>query len=254
MYTDFQLREIFHFLFLERLLKMPDPALFVLKGGVNLRFYFGSPRYSEDMDLDVLDGAVGTLKKNGYKLLDDAAFRRVLTSFGIVDIEVNDPEKAKHTKTTQRFRVNLLNSAGRRLPTKVEFSRRDRDGESFRLEEIDPEIARTYRKLTYKAQHYTGEVAVIQKIKALAGRPATQARDVFDLEILRRAGYADATSIRGALDDATRETAAEAALSLSYEQYQDQVVTFLESEHRKSYGQKDAWLKMQEGAMKLLVS
>jgi hypothetical protein len=52
-YSHRQQREIFHFLFLERLLKIADPRLFVLKGGVNLRFFFNSPRYSEDMDLDV---------------------------------------------------------------------------------------------------------------------------------------------------------------------------------------------------------
>ena len=54
MYTPHQQREIFHLLFLERLLKVSDPRAFVVKGGANLRFFFGSPRYSENMDLDVL--------------------------------------------------------------------------------------------------------------------------------------------------------------------------------------------------------
>lgn len=62
-YTPRQQREIFHLLFLERLLKIADPGLFVLKGGANLRYFFNSPRYSEDMDLDVLGGSVATLKK-----------------------------------------------------------------------------------------------------------------------------------------------------------------------------------------------
>ena len=64
-----QQREIFHLLFLERLLKVSDPRAFVVKGGANLRFFFGSPRYSENMDLDVLAGAVGALRKNGYRIL-----------------------------------------------------------------------------------------------------------------------------------------------------------------------------------------
>ena len=67
IYSDTQKREVFHFLFLEELLKISDPRLYVLKGGVNLRFFFKSPRYSLDMDLDVLAGNVATLKKNGYK-------------------------------------------------------------------------------------------------------------------------------------------------------------------------------------------
>ena len=65
MLTDTQLREVFYFCFLNRLLKISDPGMYVLKGGVNLRFFFNSPRYSEDMDLDVLAGGVSRLKKNG---------------------------------------------------------------------------------------------------------------------------------------------------------------------------------------------
>src|SRR3970040_1007829 len=100
MYSSRELREIFHFCFLERLLKIADANLFVLKGGVNLRFFFRSPRYSEDMDLDVLTGNVATLKKNGYKVLEDAGFRRALRVYGIADIEFNDPHHDKHTATT----------------------------------------------------------------------------------------------------------------------------------------------------------
>ena len=44
-----QQREIFHLLFLKRLLKVSNPRAFVLKGGINLRFFFSSPRYFEDM-------------------------------------------------------------------------------------------------------------------------------------------------------------------------------------------------------------
>lgn len=39
--------------------------------------FFQSPRYSEDMDLDVLSGSVATLKKNGYKILESDAFKRI---------------------------------------------------------------------------------------------------------------------------------------------------------------------------------
>lgn len=67
MFSDTQIREVFHFLFLERLLKISDAGIYVLKGGVNLRFFFLSPRYSEDMDLDVLAGSVPTLKKKATK-------------------------------------------------------------------------------------------------------------------------------------------------------------------------------------------
>jgi hypothetical protein len=64
-------REVFHLLFLERLFVASQASQYVLKGGVNLRLFFGSPRYSEDMDLDVVAGSVTTLKKNGFKILED---------------------------------------------------------------------------------------------------------------------------------------------------------------------------------------
>jgi len=99
--NDNQLREVFHLLFLERLLKIADPCIFVLKGGVNLRFFLGSPRYSEDMDIDVLAGSVSTLKKNGYKILTDDSFKRTLRTYGITDLITGDVDKAKHTSTTR---------------------------------------------------------------------------------------------------------------------------------------------------------
>ena len=164
MLTDTQRREVFHFCFLQRLLRISDPSLYVLKGGVNLRFFFSSPRYSEDMDLDVLAGSVATLKKNGYKILEDAAFRRSLSIYGIDGIEINDPDKAKHTGTTQRFRCSLVTEAGQRLPTKVEFSRRAGDPDAAApLETINTEIARRYRQL--------GGVRAVWKPR-VAGAPA----------------------------------------------------------------------------------
>ena len=171
MFSDIQLREVFHFCFLHRLLKISDISLYVLKGGVNLRFYFGSPRYSEDMDLDVIAGNVGTLKKNGYKILEDAAFLRSLRVFGIDSVEVNDPGKAKHTETTQRFGCSLVRASGVRLPTKVEFSRRSDDpGDAANTELVDTNIALPYRKLAFRCRHYNGSAATCAK-NTCAGRP-----------------------------------------------------------------------------------
>lgn len=106
------LREAFHLTFFERLLKISDISLYCLKGGVNLRFFHKSPRYSEDMDLDVFAGSVETLKKNGYKILNDASFQRRLQTVGIANLEIGDKDKAKHTETVQRFKINLVTSSG----------------------------------------------------------------------------------------------------------------------------------------------
>jgi len=250
--TDTQLREIFHFHYLGRLLKISDPGMYVLKGGVNLRFYFNSPRYSEDMDLDVLAGSVATLTKNGYKILQDGAFIRSLRTFGIEDIELNDPAKAKQTQTTQRFRFALITPSGQRLPTKVEFSRRKQSAEKPVMSMIDPEIARQYHKLAFQCQHYPGEVAALQKIQALAGRSVTQARDVFDLGILYAGGYTASISTSNTLTDKKRQQAIDALLSLTYEDYLGQVVEYLDNGSRLQYDSVKAWQQLQETVLGLL--
>lgn len=253
MLSDTRIREVFHFCFLDRLLKLSDPSLYILKGGVNLRFFFSSPRYSEDMDIDVLAGSVATLKKNGYKILNDRAFRRSLRSFDIADIEINDPAKAKQTKTTQRFRFGLVTSAGNRLPTKVEFSRRNdsKDGES-EVAQIDAEIARQYRKLAYRCPHYTGAAAVVQKLRALAGRPVTQARDVFDLAILIRGGYSPPQPWSKLLSNREYAEALDCLMSLGWEDYEGHVVEFLDEDNREEFGDKPAWERLQNQVLNKL--
>ncbi len=246
MFTDTQIREVFHFCFLDRLLKLSDPGLYILKGGVNLRFFFGSPRYSEDMDIDVVAGSVATLKKNGYKILNDGAFQRSLRSFDIADIEINDPAKAKQTETTQRFRFGLITPAGHRLPTKVEFSRRNESGDGKSESTlVDAEISRTYRRLAFRCPHYTGGAAVVQKLRALAGRPVTQARDVFDLAILFRGGHGPPAAWSELLADNEYAKAIDCLMSLTWEDYEGQVVEFLDEESRAEYGDKQAWENLQ---------
>ena len=252
MLTDTQLREVFHFSFLDRLLKISDPGMYVLKDGVNLRFFFHSPRYSEDMDLDVLAGSVDTLRKNGYKILRDGAFKRSLLTYGIADIEVNDPAKAKQTKTTQRFRFGLITTANQRLPTKVEFSRRSNLVDNHIKEMVDPEIARQYHRLSYRCNHYPGEDAVFQKIQALAGRPVTQARDVFDLSLLHAGGYTSSIKSNKNLTKELREKASEALISLTYDDYKGHVVEFIDTDNREHYDSPSAWEQLQETILELL--
>ncbi len=246
MFSDTQLREAFHFSFLHRLLTESDPALYVLKGGVNLRFFFGSPRYSEDMDLDVLAGSVATLKKNGYKILHDAAFQRSLQVFGIDRLEINDPDKAKHTGTTQRFRCALVRESGQRLPTRVEFSRRvDDPRDAAPRDAIDPDVARPYRRLPYRCRHYDGSSAVVQKIEALAGRTVTQARDVFDLGLLIQGGHFADAAAHGLLDNAPVSDASDNLGALTWDDYHGQVVEFLATDARAESGTRTAWDALQ---------
>ena len=250
IYSQRQLREVFHYLFLDRLLKISDPKLYVLKGGVNLRFFYGSPRYSEDMDLDVLGGSVATLKKNGYKILEDPAFSRSLAAFGISELHINDPTKAKHTATTQRFRLNLVTDAGESYPTKVEFSRRETNDPHI-TEVVNPEIARIYRRLAFPCQHYPGEVAVVQKVRALAHRTEIQSRDVFDLYILWLGGYFSSDSMN-ILSVSDLTLAQSNLLSFSYKDYQGQVLDYLVPEDLARYGSEVLWNDICQKVFELL--
>lgn len=254
MHTHRELREVFHFCFLERLLKISAPNLYVLKGGVNLRFFLHSPRYSEDMDLDAVGGSVATLKKNGYKVLEDAGFRRTLRTYGIEDVVINDPDKAKHTESTQRFRVQLVTESGEHLPSKVEFSRRARavTQDTVAREVIDNEIARHYKRIGFRCPHYTGEAAVNRKVRALAGRAVTQARDVFDLGILDRGGFAQVNRIGRDVSAAIRQTALTNLAALTYEDFAGQVVEYLDEDQRAEFASREEWTSMVDAVRQLL--
>lgn len=247
--SDKEMREIFHLLFLEQLLRVSDPKLFILKGGVNLRFFLQSPRYSEDMDIDVTGGAVQTLKKNAYKILESPTFLRALRTYGIVEVKINDPAKAKQTETTQRFRVRLINQAGEEFATKIEFSRRETK-DQFLNENVDAALTAHYKRISFRCQHYSGAQAVAQKIRALAGRPETQARDIFDLYLLHLSGFTK--EIKDSVSTKTISSAQENALTITFHQYRDQVEEYLTFEGQKSYGGKKNWNVIQDEIIELL--
>lgn len=251
--SDTALREVFHLLFLERLFAASLPSQFVLKGGVNLRFFFASPRYSEDMDLDVVAGSVETLKKNGFKILEDASLGRAMQAFGVTSIRVNDPTKAKQTETTQRFRVRLVTTAGIELPTKVEFSRRPRKDEyTLATEKIPGERTRPYGRLGFACPHYDGRSAALQKARALPGRETPQCRDVFDLFVLSLGGHATRALLDEGLSEEERADARAVVDALEYDAYEGQVVEFLEPDARAQYGTSEAWDEMRVKVLELL--
>lgn len=245
MKSNIFLREVLHFCFLEQLLKTSDPKIYILKGGVNLRFFFNSPRYSEDMDLDIIAGSVSTLKKNGYKILNDNGFKRKLQTFGIEEVIVNDPAKAKHTETTQRFKLQIITSSGESLPAKIEFSRRKRSQSLYKysFERISTEIAQRHNRLSFLCQHYSGSTAIIQKIEALSGRAQTQSRDVFDIFILTLGGYGKGLDL-SKLERKLIAKSKEAVLSLNYNDFQGQVLEYLDDEDRNLYSK--SWDEIQK--------
>lgn len=241
MWSGRQAIEIFHLLFLRAFSARVDKTLFVLKGGCNLRFFFKSVRYSEDMDLDIHTMAVRTLQNNVDRLLAAPSFAQVLRAQGIEIARISLP---KQTGTTQRWKLALrITETGAEVPTKVEFSRRG-PWHGQVVEPVDAEIVRTYRLYPVIVQHYALHAAFAQKVEALALREQVQSRDVFDLKLLLDAGGGG---------QALPETAAthlplaiDHALAIDYDAFAGQVVAFLEPEYQELYGNRKAWSALQE--------
>jgi predicted nucleotidyltransferase component of viral defense system len=238
--------EVFHLVLLRALAaKAEDKTLIVLKGGCNLRFYFQSVRYSEDIDFDVVVIAKTTLKNKVERLLRSPAVVAPLRTHGIEIAEATAP---KQTETTQRWKVGLrAQHIDVPLRTKLEFSRRAATaGAAFEL--VSPDLARGYGLTQVLATHYTAQAAIEQKILALAGRAEPQARDVFDLDLLFARPAAGTFRLgkeqRRALSDAIDH-----AGSIAFDQYRAQVVAYLAAEHAVLYQSREAWDAMQSAVV-----
>src|SRR3990167_11247426 len=89
--------EIFHLLFLQQFASQIAPTLYAIKGGCNLRFFFASVRYSEDLDIDVATIQKLTLEKKITKILKSPALSKLLQEYDIRRITFSAP---KQTPTT----------------------------------------------------------------------------------------------------------------------------------------------------------
>ena len=240
MLSDRETVELAHLHFVRLLAAGRDKDRYVVKGGCNLRFFFGSLQYSEDLDLDARDVAAATVKDRVDGLLGSKALLETLTSLGIEIARVSTP---KQTETTQRWKLALA-VRGRDVPlhTKIEFSHRDEPGEAL-LAPVDPRLVRHYRLMPVLACHYALDTAIRQKVGALVGRRQVQARDVFDLSVLFARAGTDANRLTDLRD---RVASANARVwEVSYSDYRGQVIAFLEPEHADALGSEEAWEAMQ---------
>ncbi len=236
-YNQLQVREVFHLEFLRYLGRKIKPENYTLKGGVNLRFFFKSFRYSEDMDLDASGIRMDTLKETVMRILEAPSFQESLKTFGIERIIPPDISKAKQTETTQRFKIHLLTVSGEDLFTKVEFSRRGFKGD-IAVQPVLDTILRVYKLPPLLCPHYTAETAMLHKIEALAMRSATQARDVFDLYILiPQANKIFSRKISLVLLEKARENAFE----ISFGQFRDTVLSYLAPQDMGFYDKASVW-------------
>jgi predicted nucleotidyltransferase component of viral defense system len=172
------------------------------------------------------------------KILATGAFRDNLKPFGIAAIAPPDIAKAKQTETTQRFKIHLILHSGEDLFTKIEFSRRGFAGNTL-VEAIDNAVLRTYKLAPVLIPHYDVSAAVRQKIRALAGRAAVQARDIFDLYLLSSQYSAGGRPIQDS--DAVYSKACERIFEVEFGKFRDTVVAYLSADDQAAYGQAQVW-------------
>lgn len=235
-----QLVELFHLLFLNQLSRKLDKKCYALKGGANLRFFFMSPRYSEDIDFDIQGISVDILRKKVNGILNSAPFYDILQTR---DLRIDHITEHKQTETTQRWKLGL---SGHRiqgaLPTKIEFSRRVRFGIALNFELVSAEIIRFYDLPPIFISHYSAEAAFQQKISALVSRSETQARDIFDLYILLTSRLERIPGLQSHGINLLK--AKENTLSTTFAIFKSQVLSYLEPEVQRQYDSEDVWDSM----------
>lgn len=234
-----QVIESFHLAFLEVLRHRLDPSRYVLKGGANLRYFFSSVRLSEDIDLDISGVEGWMLREKIDSVLDSQALAINLRSNGLT-VLTDEVSRPKQSDTPRRWKVPLTaDGHARPIRTKIEFS--NRNGEQrHKLEAVASHVVAPYGLTAPLVRHYLHEPATEQKVRALAGRSETQARDVFDLDLLLRRG----SLVAGAVEPEIRQAAADRGVELPYEAFADQVLPFLEPAVASTYD-RAAWERMQ---------
>jgi len=239
LYNNLQLREVFHLEFLRWLGRKIRPNCYAIKGGANLRFFFKSFRYSEDVDLDVRDIKRDVLKEAVMHILNATSFHDNLRPFGVERIIPPDITKAKQTETTQRFKAHIMTYAGEDLFSKIEFSRRGFTGE-VTVQPIDDMILRTYGLAPLVIPHYGVGGAILQKIHALSTRTIVQPRDIFDLYILSPQ-YDPTKTKEIRLENVTIAKVCQNIFEVEFIQFRDTVISYLSHEDRAMYNSEAVW-------------
>lgn len=239
MYNQLQLREIFHLEFLRWFARTVKSAYYALKAGVNLRFFFKSVRYSEDMDMDAQGIRKDRLIDAVMGILESAAFQDTLTPFGIERVVPPNIAKAKQTETTQRFKTHLLTHSGEDLFTKIEFSKRGFKGD-VEVGSVSDELTRMYKIPPLLVPHYDIDSAIRQKIEAFSSRSVTQVRDLFDLYILssqyKKEGNSPLKISLPRLDEAHKKI-----FDIDFTNFKDTVLSYFSEQDQNVYNSPEAW-------------
>ncbi len=245
MFTPQQSVELFHLYFCRYLDQNLEKKLYSIKGGCNLRFFHQSIRYSEDLDIDTDIIALKTLENKVDRILKNAAFLQNLKQF---EIEITSVSKPKQTETVQRWKIQIRNK-DLTLPTKIEFSRRGLDPDQL-YEAIHPELISNYKMYPILCSHYGVAGALDQKVKALIYRTETQARDLFDLDLLLK-------KMKPTVLQVSKEEKIKALKNMTlitFNDFQSQVVSYLMPDYQNYFKDQKVWGNLQKSVSNFLES
>jgi predicted nucleotidyltransferase component of viral defense system len=241
--SELEIREAFHCVLLAHLpADYRASAIGVpplrLKGGVNLRLFHSSPRYSEDMDFDLSPARGARFIEHLRRLLNDSVrFRRHLLTLGIQDLAVSELDGGDGGF---KQKVGVL-VGGVRYPTKVEVAYHEETAPAEAVIVTIPEPFHGRYRLgePVRVAAYPSTTALWQKVLALSRRTAPQTRDVFDVDHLQRQVGTNVTAAARAMIRARMRldqvrTAAEVVAQFTAAQFRDQTATYLPESARQA--------------------
>lgn len=233
-----KLVEFLHLAFLQVLPTRLPVADYVVKGGANLRLFFGSRRRSQDIDFDYIGPAFWPAEERVDAVLASRAFTELLTSQGV---ELVDLAKTKQTETTRRWKF-AVQGGGAWLNSKIEFSARGSTDPEVGFDVAGLDVGRAAGLRAVRANHYLAPAAGRQKIHVLAERRQTEPRDVFDLDLLV-SSHPDAVR-PGDVAPAVARRASDAAFAVPFEAFSELVVEYLEDDFVEIYDRPEVWEEM----------
>ncbi len=239
-----EIAESFHLAFLQALATRVNVAAWALKGGGNLRFFYSSEWFSEDIDLDTFDIEPWAFQDRIDQTLASDLLRRTL---GVLGSRIDYVNPKERSKTKSKWVLGLRHPSEREpVDTQIEVSHREYPYRDFvKVEPVTQGAVAPYaaalRRPTFG--HYLPRAAIAQKIDALWGRDVRQPRDVFDLDRLFRIAP-DAVS-RGDVDEAGLRAATTRIFEMGYDEYRAKVLSFIEPDALPLYEPIEVWESMQ---------
>lgn len=168
------MREYFQHLFLSYFYKLEGAENILFKGGTALRFIYGSPRFSEDLDFSVFNIKPYKLKKS----IEDL-FTKVLVEIENVGIKVDLGPKPGPTKEGYYGDASFKIYDYPLVTVSINVSARDGRKITSEIETIANDFIPTYN-----LYHLSQEILIEEKIYALLERK--KARDIYDIYYIMR--------------------------------------------------------------------